>query len=210
MPFLQINFNANFNTLQQQLLNTLHSATAERKQSLDRGVGVSVWMPCKFRPARQTRGNGPRSRRLWRLSIYTDTLGVQTWSVRAKTVEKKLCVNVANVCTLFTTIFQVASLPTAKTLIMWPSCVSPMHRSGASSRFLFTKRKLALLGEVRCPAVPSWKRANHRKTSAWLAHNLHIFEMVHFCGSFPRFEVKIFLVTLLHVDILDIRLLWWR
>jgi hypothetical protein len=47
-----------------------------------------------FRPARRARGKRPRSRRLCRLSIYTDTLGVQAWSVRAKTVEKTVCVNV--------------------------------------------------------------------------------------------------------------------
>jgi hypothetical protein len=52
-------------------------------------------MPCKFRPARRARGKGPRSRRLCRLGIYTDTLGVHAWSVRAKTVEKIVCLNVA-------------------------------------------------------------------------------------------------------------------
>jgi hypothetical protein len=54
-------------------------------------------MPCKFRPARRARGKRPHSRRLCRLSIYTDTLGVHAWSVRSKTVEKTVCVNGANI-----------------------------------------------------------------------------------------------------------------
>ena len=71
----------------------------QQRFKLDRhGVSTEVLeCPCEysstFRPARMARGKIPHSTRLCRLSIYTDTLGVHAWSVRAKTMEKTVCVN---------------------------------------------------------------------------------------------------------------------